>query len=136
MLYFLLFICELAVLFLLARRLVNSLARLIYKVTRSHGAVVNILAIFFLPGTIMHELAHLLFAGVMLVPVGEMSVIPEIQDIPVGRQGMGVRLGSVQIGRTDPFRRTIIGVAPVIFGMLLILVSIYLISGKADIAWW
>lgn len=130
MIYFLLYIFELAVLFFLARRLINSLARLIFRFTRSHHAVVRILAIFFLPGTIIHELAHLLFAGVMLVPVGEMNVIPEIQE-----KG-GVRLGSVQIGRTDPLRRTIIGVAPVIFGMLLILVAMYFVQGTGHFIWW
>lgn len=75
--------------------------------------MVKILAIIFLPGTIIHELAHLLFAGVMLVPVGELSVLPEIEE-------NGVKLGSVQIGKTDPFRRAFIGVAPVLLGLFCI----------------
>lgn len=100
----------------------------IYRFTRSHKVVVHILAIIFLPGTIIHELAHLLFAGVMLVPVGELSVIPEIE-------GNGVKLGNVQIGHTDPFRRTIIGVAPVLLGMILIF-TIFLLVKIGTSPWW
>lgn len=113
MLYFLAFVFELILLFILSRKLINSLAKLIYRFTKSHKVVVHSLAVIFLPGTIFHELAHLLFAGIMLVPVGEMNVVPEIEE-------GGVKLGSVEIGHTDPFRRAIIGVAPVLFGMLLI----------------
>lgn len=112
----------------LSKKLVNSLAKIIYKFTRSHKVVVPALAIIFLPGTIIHELAHLLFAGVMLVPVGEMNVIPEIEE-------QGVKLGGVQIGHSDPFRRAIIGVAPVLFGMVLIF-SIFLFVKIGIAPWW
>lgn len=113
MLYFLLFVFEFVLLFFLSKKLVNSLARILFKLTKSHTAVVKILAIIFLPGTIIHELAHLLFAGIIMVPVGEMSVIPEIGE-------KEVKLGSVQIGHSDPFRRALIGVAPVLFGLFCI----------------
>lgn len=112
----------------LSRKLVNNLAGLIYKFTHSHKAVVHILAVLFLPGTIIHELAHLLFAGVMLVPVGELSVMPEVEE-------KGVKLGSVQIGHTDPIRRTIIGVAPVLLGMILIF-SIFVLVKIGVSPWW
>lgn len=128
MLYFLLFILELLLLFFLSKKLINSLARLIFRLTKSHQMVVRILAILFLPGTIIHELAHLLFAGVMFVPVGEINVIPEIE-------GVGVRLGSVQIGKTDLFRRTIAGVAPVLLGMILIF-SIFVFVKIGVSPWW
>lgn len=129
MFYFLLFLLELILLFFLSRRLINALARIIFRFTRSHRAVVNILAIIFLPGTIFHELAHLLFAGVMLVPVGEMNVLPEVE-------GTGVKLGSVQIGQTDPFRRLIIGLAPVLFGILSILTALYFVRSADHFVWW
>lgn len=92
--------------------------------------MVNTLAVIFLPGTIIHELAHLLFAGVMLVPVGEINVVPEIE-------GQTVKLGSVQISKTDPLRRSIVGVAPVLFGLILIF-SIFLLVpiGDSALPWW
>lgn len=128
MFYFLAFFSELILLFFLSRKLVNCLAQIIYKFTRSHRAVVHILAILFLPGTILHELAHLLFAGVMMVPVGELNVVPEIEE-------SGVKLGSVQIAKTDPFRRMIVGVAPVILGMILIF-AIFLLVKIGVAPWW
>lgn len=130
MLYFLLFIVEFILLFFLSKKLVNSLAKLIFKFTRSHTAVVKILAVIFLPGTIIHELAHLLFAGITMVPVGEMSVIPEIGE-------KEVRLGSVQIGHSDPFRRALVGVAPVLFGLFCIAaVFLFIPLGKAETPLW
>lgn len=138
MLYFLLFVSELILLFILSKKLVNSLARVFYRLTKNHRTVVHILAIIFLPGTIIHELAHLLFAGIMLVPVGELNVIPEI--LSTGQPSSGweeksVKLGSVQIGKTDPFRRTLVGVAPVFLGMILIF-SIFLFVKIAVSPWW
>lgn len=128
MLYFVAFFFELFLLFFLSKRLINSLSGLIYRFTKSHRVVVHTLAIIFLPGTILHELAHLLFAGIMLVPVGELSVMPEIED-------KGVKLGSVQISKTDPFRRTIVGVAPVLLGLILIF-SIFLLVKIGVSPWW
>lgn len=91
--------------------------------------VVRVLALMFLPGTIIHELAHLLFAGVMFVPVGEMNVFPEIEE-------SGVKLGSVQIGKTDLFRRAVVGVAPILFGILCILMTFYMLREVTHLVWW
>lgn len=129
MLYFLLFIFELVLLFVLSKKLVNSLAGIVYKFTSNHHTVVRVLAILFLPGTIIHEMAHLLFAGVMLVPVGEINVVPEIE-------GQSVKLGSVQIGKTDPLRRSIVGVAPVLFGLILIFSIFLLVPIGSGLPWW
>ncbi len=88
------------------------------KITRSHRVTVHILSILFLPGTIVHELSHLLVAGLMMVPVGEINLVPEVD-------GQIVKLGSVQIGQTDPFRRILIGVAPLILGLSVLIGLIY-----------
>lgn len=78
----------------------------------------HILSILFLPGTIVHELSHLLVAGVLMVPVGEIDLLPEVD-------GQQVKLGSVQIGQTDPFRRILIGVAPLLLGLSALIGLIY-----------
>lgn len=78
----------------------------------------HILSILFLPGTIVHELSHLLVAGILMVPVGEIDLLPEVD-------GQQVKLGSVQIGHTDPFRRMLIGVAPLILGLSALVGLIY-----------
>lgn len=133
MVFFGIFILEFILLFFLSKKLIKSLSLTFFRITKSHKAVINILAIIFLPGTILHELAHLLTAGIMLVPVGEISVLPEIEDPPAGG---GVKLGSVQIGKVDPFRLTIVGVAPVILGMLTVLGILYFGQKSQNFAWW
>ncbi len=128
MAYFLLFLLETAALFFISKRLINSLAQVLYRIFKSHKAVVSALAILFLPGTIIHELAHLLTAGIMLVPVGEITVVPEFEE-------KGVRLGSVQIGHSDPFRKTFIGVAPVLAGIGSILGILYFAQVDKYVLW-
>lgn len=131
MLYIGVFIVEMIGLFFLAKKLVVSLAIIVYKLTGSHKSVVAFLAILFLPGTIVHELAHMITAGVMFVHVGEIDLVPEIQE-------NGAKLGSVQIGQTDPVRRMIIGVAPVIVGLLTIAGVIYFaqLNFNDQTTWW
>ena len=71
------------------------------------------MSFLFLPGTLIHELAHLIMSMILQVPVGSMELFPkEIES--------GIKLGSVQIGKTDPFRRMLIGMAPLLFGVLII----------------
>lgn len=71
----------------------------------------------FIPGVVVHELAHLIVAEVMLVRTGGLSfsLKPEEDKIV---------MGSVGIERTDPIRRAIIGFAPVFVGVLLISLSV------------
>ncbi|OGE72554.1 hypothetical protein A3H40_00435 [Candidatus Daviesbacteria bacterium RIFCSPLOWO2_02_FULL_38_15] len=128
MIHILLFLLEIGTLFFLSKKLIDSLARIFFKLTHNHQAVINILAILFLPGTIIHELTHLLTAGIMLVPVGEMTVAPEILED-------GIKLGGVQIGKTDPFRKTLIGVAPVLAGTAAILGILYFAQIDQYVFW-
>ena len=121
-----LFVLELGLLFFISKKLINSLAKTLYKFHFSHNTLVHILAVLFLPGTILHELAHLLVAGVLLIPVGELSVLPEIE-------GESVKLGSVQIGKADPIRMSLVGVAPVIFGVGAIL---FILTFFKFAIWW
>lgn len=129
MIFFGVFILEMVLLFFLSKRLIKSLSITFFRIFKSHNAVVNTLAVIFLPGTIIHELSHLLTAGIMLVPVGEISVLPEVEE-------ERVKLGNVQIGKVDPFRLTIVGVAPVLIGMLSILGILYFAQISQSLVWW
>lgn len=120
-----LFIAELTGLLLVSRVLISSFSRVLSGATGSRSATIYILAILFLPGTILHELAHLFSAGVLFVPVGELEVVPEIR-------GEEVKFGSVQIGQTDPLRRLLIGAAPVIVGTGVILSILAFAPGIFD----
>jgi ABC-type transport system involved in multi-copper enzyme maturation permease subunit len=111
--YPLLFFLEFVLLFLLSKILTKSLLRLFFSVTKNNKIAIGLLVFFFFPGTVIHELAHLLAAGLVFVKTGNMELMPKV----VGNE---IRLGSVEVVRTDPFRRAIIGVAPVLLGLFII----------------
>lgn len=127
------FLIEVVALLLLSRRLTQSLSRAFYLITHSHKRTVSLLALFYLPGTIIHELAHVIVAGMMLVRSGEIEFIPEIRED-------GVKLGSAQIEQTDPLRRALIGFAPVLVGISLIVGSVYyflnVLPNFAQLSFW
>jgi len=113
-----LFIGELIFLFFLSQQLTKTLSSLFHKVTRNEIVTIHLLSILFMPGVIIHELAHALTASVLFVPVGEIEFFPKITE-------HGVKLGSVQIAKTDPIRRALIGFAPVMVGVSLIFLMLY-----------
>ena len=119
MLLILLFLVELFFLFLLSREVSKSLSFLFYRLTKSKNITIYLLAIIFLPGTFIHELAHYFMAIILVVHAEGLELIPKIQE-------HGVKLGSVHIEHTDPFRRFLIGMAPFLFGTTIILGSLYL----------
>ncbi len=107
MIYLILLLFEIASLYFLMRRLLPKLFRRLG---------VWLFAILFLPGTFLHEMSHFLTALFLLVPVGTIELMPQ-------RQGDSVKMGSVPIGKTDPIRRTLIGIAPIIFGLGVLFVT-------------
>lgn len=121
MLFIVIFFSELVVLFFLSRLLTRSISSLFLRITKSQSATIQLLSFLFLPGIIIHELAHLLVAGMLFVPIGEIEFMPQIKD-------GGVKLGSVAIGKTDPIRRAIIGVAPVFAGLAIMLGALFYLS--------
>lgn len=115
----LVFFVELFFLFLLSRLIQKRLSHFLFVITRSIKWTIFLLSAIFLPGTILHELAHYVFATILFVPVGKLELVPQLN-------GSTVKLGSVTIGKTDPFRRLLIGIAPFLVGTLVILITLYL----------
>lgn len=112
MVFLVIFIVEFILLLFLSRALTRSLSRFLS---------IHALSFIFLPGIIIHELSHLLTAAILFVPVGEIEFMPKVVE-------GGVKLGSVAIGKTDPIRRAIIGFAPVLAGLTIIIGIIYLFT--------
>lgn len=117
MIYILIIILEIFVLYLLSRIIPSLLVALFYFFTGSQKFSIWIFSLIFLPGTLIHELAHLITAGGLLVRVGNISLFPEIRET-------GVKLGHVEIEKTDPIRRSLIGFAPVFAGLTVLTGSI------------
>lgn len=107
------FLLLLLLLFLLSGIVSSNIGLLVYKITHSRPAAIGTLAVIFLPGTIIHEFAHAAIAQMLGVYVGDMKLMPEVE-------GKRVKLGSVQVGQSDPFRSFLIGSAPLIVGLALI----------------
>lgn len=84
-----------------------------------------------LPGVVVHELSHWLMAKVLGVPVKRLSLGPK----RTGRSRR-VSLGSVQVGKVDPFRASLIGLAPLLGGTAAVLLIGYLaldVSALAEV---
>jgi hypothetical protein len=105
----LIFILALSILYILSRIFIHKLFTVLYRLTRSREKAAGLLGWIFLPGTFIHEVSHLLAALFLLVPVGHINLLAETEE-------EGIKLGSVQIGKTDFIRGSIIGLAPLLIG--------------------
>ncbi len=76
------------------------------------------MAILFLPGTIIHEFAHAIMAKALFVYVGRMELMPQLHED-------SLKLGSVEVGKTDIIRNFFIGIAPFIVGTSLLLLVLW-----------
>jgi hypothetical protein len=112
---------ELSALFFLTQSLTQNLYISLFMMTQSRPFAISLLSIIFFPGTVVHELAHLFTAEILGVRTGGLTLVPE------GIDQTEVRTGSVSISQTDPFRRALIGLAPVFVGLLsLSIISYYI----------
>ncbi len=116
--HILLLIAELIFLFITSRFISKYLFMLFYNLFRKESVAARVVAFIFFPGTLIHELAHFLMAKTLFVRTGNIELMPEIQ-------GDTLKLGSVQIAKTDILRRFLIGVAPLLIGSILLIIIIY-----------
>jgi hypothetical protein len=71
--------------------------------------------VLFLPGTLLHELSHWLTAFLLGVKTGNFSLWPQM------KKSGELQMGAVQVELSDPFRHSLIGLAPLIFGSIAVL---------------
>lgn len=108
------FIAELVFLFFLSQ-----------KLTKFLSGFLSIQALFFvfLPGVVIHELSHLFMAAILFVSAGDMEFVPK-------KNNNGIKLGSIEIAKTDPIRRALIGFAPVLAGLTIVVGAVYLFNSN------
>lgn len=128
MTFLLLFLLEIVVLFFLSQQVTILLSHALLRMTKSERTTIYLFSLFFLPGTIIHELSHLLVAGILFVPVGNIEFMPVVRHD-------SVKLGSVSIGRSDPIRRAIIGFAPFFVGLSLMVGLVFYLLHYASFSW-
>lgn len=103
---------ELILLYLLSRRLTQAVFVFLLLLTHSRNVAVNATTILLFPGTVIHELSHLFTAEILGVQTGRLELAPEAI-----RDREDIRTGSVAIAQTGPFRRAVIGLAPLLWGL-------------------
>lgn len=103
-----------SLLYAVSIRLTSSIYGLTFLVTKSGKLALGILTLILLPGTIVHEMSHFFMATILHVRTGKMTIFPEALE-----KGK-IRAGKLEIGDCDPFRKTLIGIAPMIIGLTLI----------------
>ena len=113
-----LFILELVVLFFSSKYIFQALFTLSYRIFRKESSASIPVFIIFLPGVIIHELAHYLTAEILLVKVHNLELSPKIID---GR----LKMASVEMRQSDIVRQMLIGVAPIIAGLGILTASVY-----------
>lgn len=124
------FFLILVFIFMISKVLTQQLGAFLFRVSNDHGLTIKIMAFLFLPGTVIHEFSHAAVAQILGVYVGEINLMPKID-------GREIKLGTVQIAETDPFRRFLIGVAPLIVGVTLLFLSLAIFQKfGAGSAWW
>lgn len=107
---YVLFAIQTVLLFFLSRAMILQLFYLLEGMTRNRDFVFSVLAAVFLPGTIVHEMSHFLAAMVLLLPVGEIRIMPEWKK-------NHIQFGRVTYGKKDIIRSILVGIAP-FFGAL------------------
>lgn len=101
--------------FLLAQRILHREIQLIfYNITKNQEIALGLFSLLFLPGILLHELSHYLFARLLGVQTGRLSIIPK--RIPGGK----LQMGFVEIVHTDWLRAGMIGAAPLLTGCLAV----------------
>jgi hypothetical protein len=103
-------------LILLTRWITKHIQGIGFLLTQDGQAALLVYFCLILPGVFVHELSHALVAWVLGVRVLKFSI-----GIKRKKRGGSVALGSVDIAATDPFRSSLIGLAPLIAGSIVVL---------------
>jgi hypothetical protein len=117
------FVVALALLVVVKKLVDRLVQQVILGATRSESLAILIFALLFLPGTLVHELSHWLAARVLRIPTGDISLLPK-------RRGRNeLVLGYVMVGKADPLRASVIGVAPLVGGSVFVVLLVQKVLG-------
>ncbi|HSB65078.1 MAG TPA: hypothetical protein VLD65_00785 [Anaerolineales bacterium] len=114
---FLYLLLLLAPLVFLERFLQREIQAIFLLLTRQPEISMALFSLLFLPGILLHELSHFLMAKLLDVPTGRFSIIP--RKLEGGR----IQLGYVETVSTDFVRDALIGVAPLVTGVIFIVIA-------------
>jgi hypothetical protein len=123
----------LGLLYLSRGHLTKQLFRLVNSFGGGHRAFTVIWSIIFLPGTIIHEMSHFFAAAFTGTHIGEVEIFPTIPRGGIGADNrlprpfgarndeFSIHLGSVQTQQLGLFRGFVVGSAPFLIGLGLLM---------------
>ncbi len=79
------------------------------------------------PGVVIHELSHWLFAKLLFVRTGDVALFR-----PGDKRGSKITLGYVEVYNSDPIRQSLIGLAPLPVGIIVLLLLAALLGINHD----
>ncbi|MCR4329870.1 MAG: hypothetical protein NUV65_04990 [Candidatus Roizmanbacteria bacterium] len=113
----LLFIAPLFLLYITSRIVTAMTLEFFAHGFRNRKLAIWLYSLLFLPGIILHEASHVLAALILFVRIGDVSFFPRLEKIDHTEE---IRLGYAQIAKSDVFRASLIGAAPLLLGFLLL----------------
>jgi hypothetical protein len=108
-------LAELTSLWIVSKRVTRQVFRLFLFLFRHRSIAVSAITLILFPGTVIHELSHLFTAEVLGVRTGKLTLVPE------SIEKEDIRVGSIELTETDPFRRSVIGIAPFLVGLIALI---------------
>jgi len=117
-------LAEIFILFILSPHVISTMFTFLMLLFPSRSIAVTVITLVLFPGTIIHELSHLFTAEILGVKAGKLELVPD------NIRKAEVQTGSVAIAVTDPLRRTLIGLAPFVTGLLLITAISWFLSAS------
>ncbi len=104
------FLFQIVLIYFISRQLINELFYSLNSFIGNKKIVYNLIAVFFLPGTVIHEISHFFAAVILLLRVRSVSILPEWK-------GNYLKLGSVVYEKKDIFRSILVGISPLFGGL-------------------
>ncbi|MFZ3068970.1 MAG: hypothetical protein WA052_01505 [Microgenomates group bacterium] len=109
-------------LLLTKKKMTIDLSRLVHRFGGSQHSAIIVWSIIFLPGTIVHEISHFLFAALTGARTGKVEIFPEYLEEELDeKKNTRVTLGSVRTQKLNPLQGFLVGIAPFISGMALLI---------------
>lgn len=123
----LLFLMQIIILYFISRITIQEVFYFFAIFTKNRKTIFLLTSLLFFPGTVLHEMSHFIVAMMMMLKVRDVKIIPEIE-------GDKIKLGRVLYEKKDVVRGVIVGVAPILAGILFFLfVSFISVNFKDNI---
>lgn len=114
-------VISLLVLLLTKKKMTTDLGRLVHHLGGSQHSAIVVWSVIFLPGTIIHEISHFLIAALTGARTGKIEIFPEYLEDEIDKKYNHIALGSVQTQKLNPLRGFLVGIAPFVSGIALLI---------------